>query len=142
MLRLLGSRKEDDEGFLVIILAETKYEAGMHIGAIKDAVNRELSRKNRGVHACAYWCGEEIKLASSSFCEWSFETATYVEEAVKVVIEEAEKEIRLIKTKRQIRDAFNKCQDPLIIRQVGELLTSKGFLKEVSWPEIVEISRL
>ncbi|MFA7466355.1 MAG: hypothetical protein WCZ08_03000 [Parcubacteria group bacterium] len=34
-----------------------------------------------------------------------------------------------IKAKRQIRDAFNKCEDLTTLGEIGEILIKNGFLK-------------
>lgn len=88
---------------------------------LETLLNQSLSRHN--IHVCMFRYNNVVKFTSSDFEGESAQKAlTIVCEKVNECLPTFVQSTMLIKRKRQVRDALNKCTDPEIIEEIGRLL--------------------
>ena len=94
-----------------------------NIEHLKSLINARLSWHGACVHVCMFMLNDNIvKFQTSCLIGWSEETAHIVLEKVVESIPIYERDTLLVKRRRQVRDALNKCNDPAIIEEIGCLL--------------------
>jgi hypothetical protein len=90
--------------------------------ALKRILNEQLTWSGTGIHACMVRHGNKLHFQSSSFTSWNKDEADKVLANIWDSLTLFETNLILKKRKRQVRDAFNKCNDLRKIERIATIL--------------------